>query len=151
MGFTTSKALCVAGMIALGAGCAPIERFHGFLPSEAEVARLQVGTSTKTEAIALFGPPIADRALNGDVIYYATSQFRTFGPFAPQIVDREVLAVSFDSNQVLTDVARYTLADGRVVRLDRRVTEDGIRDVTFLGQLLSSFGRLDAGTLLGEQ
>jgi len=34
--------------------------------------------------------------------------------------------------------------------LDRRVTEDGINDVTFLAQLLGSFGRIDAGQFLGE-
>jgi hypothetical protein len=41
------------------------------------------------------------------------------------------------------------LEDGRVVTLDRRVTDDGIADVGVLSQLLGSFGRIDAGALLG--
>ena len=84
-------------------------------------------------------------------MYYATSQFRLFGPFAPEEIDRQVLAIDFDSNDRLRNISRYTLEDGRVVVLDRRVTEDGINDVTFLSQLLGSFGRLDAGQLLGEE
>jgi len=153
MARTTNRlrnALCVVGLIALTSACGAIDRFHGFLPSEAEVASLQVGVTTKADAIAVFGPPLADRALENNTIYYASSHFRTLGPFAPQIVDRQVLAVAFDSNDVLRNISRYTLEDGRVVVLDRRVTEDGINDVSFLGQLFASFGRLDAGTLLGQ-
>jgi hypothetical protein len=61
-----------------------------------------------------------------------------------------VLAIDFDSNDRVSNISRYTLEDGRVVVLDRRVTEDGINDVTFLSQLLGSFGRLDAGQFLGD-
>lgn len=131
------------------AACSPIERYHGFVPPDAEVAALEIGVSTKEEVIALFGDPIADRALQNNTIYYAASKFEQFGPFAPQEVDRQVLAVAFDTNDRVRNVSRYTLEDGRVVVLDRRVTDDGIADVTFLGQLLGSLGRFDAGTLLG--
>jgi outer membrane protein assembly factor BamE (lipoprotein component of BamABCDE complex) len=130
-------------------GCAPIERYHGFVPPEAEIAALEIGVSTKEEVIALFGEPIADRALQNNTIYYAASKFEQFGPFTPQEVDRQVLAVSFDSADRVRNVSRYTLEDGRVVTLDRRVTDDGIADVSFLGQLLGSLGRFDAGTILG--
>ena len=51
----------------------------------------------------------------------------------------------------MRNIARYTMEDGQVVVLDRRVTEDGISDVSFLSQLFGSFGRMDAGTLLGER
>jgi outer membrane protein assembly factor BamE (lipoprotein component of BamABCDE complex) len=147
------KSIRMAGFVsvmAIAAACTPIERFYGFVPPAAEVASLQIGVTTKPDVIALFGAPRAERALANNVIYYASSKFETVGPFAPQEVDRQVLAVEFDANDRLRNVSRYTLEDGRVVILDRRVTEDGINDVTFLGQLLGSFGRIDAGTLLGE-
>lgn len=144
------RALCVGGFIAFTTACGPIDRFHGYLPSEAEIATTQIGVTTKAEAIATFGPPIADRSLETNTIYYASSQFRTLGPLAPQLVDRQILAVAFDSNDVLRNVSRFTQEDGRVIVLDRRVTEDGINDVTFLGQLFASFGNLDAGAFLGQ-
>jgi outer membrane protein assembly factor BamE (lipoprotein component of BamABCDE complex) len=153
MGFSSGKLrnqLAALGLVAFVAGCAPIDRFHGFIPPQEELATLQVGVTTKEQAITLFGSPIADRALQNNTIYYASSQIRIMGPFAPQIVDRQVLAIDFDANDVMRNVSTYTLQDGRVVVLDRRVTEDGINDVSFLGQLLGSFGRLDAGTILGD-
>uniref|UniRef100_UPI0035C81139 outer membrane protein assembly factor BamE n=1 Tax=Yoonia sp. TaxID=2212373 RepID=UPI0035C81139 len=94
------NALCVIGLLTVTAACGSIDRFTGYLPSEAEVESLQVGISTKEDAIAVFGPPLADRALENNTIYYAASQIRTLGPFAPRIVDRQVLAVAFDSDDV---------------------------------------------------
>lgn len=150
MGIKLGKSVLVVGFAAMVAGCSPITTYHGFIPPAEEVASLQVGVSTKDEVIALLGTPLSDRALLNNTVYYAASEFRTNGPFAPREVDREVLAVEFDASSRLRNISRYGLDDGRVVVLDRRVTEDGINDVGFLEQLLGSFGRIDAGTLLGE-
>ena len=136
--------------IAAVTACSPIETYHGFVPPEAEIASLQIGVTTKDEVIGLFGQPIADRALQNNAIYYAASKFEQFGPFEPNEVDRQVLSVEFDSADRVRNVSRYTLEDGRVITLDRRVTDDGIEDIGFLRQLLSSFGRVDAGTLFGD-
>lgn len=148
------KTVKVAGFVsalAVVTGCTQMDRFHGFIPPAEELETVDVGTTTKDEVISLFGPPISERALENNTIYYASSQFRYFGPFAPEEVDREVLAIDFDGSDRVRNISRYTLEDGRVVVLDRRVTEDGINDVTFLGQLLGAFGRVDAGQLLGEE
>ena len=144
------KSVLIVGFAALVSGCTQMDRFHGFIPPEPEIATLQVGVTSKDEVINLFGPPISERALENNTIYYGSSQFRYFGPFAPRIIDRQILAVAFDSNDRVRNIARYTMEDGRVVALDRRVTEDGINDVTFLSQLFASFGRLDAASILGE-
>lgn len=146
----TVRVTGLVAVLAIAAGCSQLDRYHGFIPPAEELATLDVGQTTKGEVITLFGPPISERALESNTIYYASSQFQYFGPFAPREVDRQVLAIDFDTNDRVRNVSRYTLEDGRVVVLDRRVTEDGINDVTFLSQLLGSFGRLDAGQLLGE-
>ncbi len=153
MSISSGKLRNTALMLGLVAvtGCTQMNRFHGFIPPAEEIATLQVGASSKADVIGLFGPPISERALENNTIYYATSQFRYFGPFAPKLVDREILAVDFDAGDVMRNITRYTMEDGRVVVLNRRVTEDGINDVTILSQLFASFGRLDAGTLLGQQ
>jgi outer membrane protein assembly factor BamE (lipoprotein component of BamABCDE complex) len=145
------KSVMIVGLAALVSGCAPIDRFHGFIPPEREIASLQVGVTSKEEVLTLFGSPISDRALEKNTIYYASSQFQIFGPLAPRLVDRQILAVDFDASDRVRNIVRYTMEDGRVVVLDRRVTEDGISDISFLSQLFGSFGRMDAATLLGER
>lgn len=137
-------------VLALPIACSPIERFHGFAPAPQDVAAVQVGSATRATVIESFGPPTSVGLLDNDDFYYVSSTFRYFGPLAPQETERQVMAISFDANGVVRNISRYGLQDGQVVVLERRVTEDGINDVTFLGQLLGSFGRVDAGTLLGE-
>ena len=146
-GLRTAVFLTVLG---LSAACTPMERFHGFAPTPEEMAAVQVGLSTRETVIERFGPPTSTGVLENDDFYYVSSTFRYFGPLAPKETERQVMAISFDANDVVRNISRYGLQDGQVVVLERRVTEDGINDVTFLGQLLGSFGRVDAGTLLGE-
>ncbi|MBQ2263395.1 MAG: outer membrane protein assembly factor BamE [Loktanella sp.] len=131
------------------AACSPINRFHGFTPDAREIAQVQVGQTTRSEVVTLFGPPTADGGLAADTIYYVSSQFVHTGLLAPREVDRTVLAVDFDGNDRVRAINRYGLEDGRVINLDRRVTDDGISNVGALAQLLGSFGRIDAGALLG--
>lgn len=145
------RALGLVVILAAAAGCTRMERFHGFAPSDADLAGVQVGQTTKDSVLASFGPPISDGTLENNAVYYISSKFTHFGAFPPEEVDRQVVAIRFDGNDVVRNVARYTLEDGQVVALDRRVTEDGINDVTVLTQLLRSFGRFNAGTLLGEE
>jgi outer membrane protein assembly factor BamE (lipoprotein component of BamABCDE complex) len=145
----TLRATGFALAVGAVAACTPMTRYHGFAPDARELAQVQVGQSTRSDVVTLFGPPTSDGGLRNDTIYYVASRFDRIGPFAPREVDRTVIAVSFDSNDRVRNVTRYTLDDGRIVTLDRRVTDDGIADVGVLAQLLGSFGRIDAGTLLG--
>ncbi|MEL6681276.1 MAG: outer membrane protein assembly factor BamE [Pseudomonadota bacterium] len=145
------RALGIVLVLSSAAACTRMERFHGFAPSDTDLATVQVGQTTKDAVLASFGPPISDGTLDNNALYYASSTFVHFGPFAPEETDRQVVAIRFDSNDVVQNVVRYTLEDGQVVALDRRVTDDGISDVTLLQQLMRSFGRFNAGQLLGEE
>ncbi|WP_106744126.1 outer membrane protein assembly factor BamE [Yoonia maritima] len=141
----------VALFLAGTSACTKIDKFHGFAPSNEALTEVAIGQTTKDEVIARFGPPMSEGALTTNAVYYASSQFVHYGAFAPKEVDRQVVAIRFDSNNVTRDVARYTLQDGKVVALDRRVTEDGINDVSVIGQLLGALGRVDAGAFLGDE
>lgn len=141
----------IAGIMLVAAACTPITTFNGFIPPQQELDALQVGVSGRDEVIALFGRPIAEGSLQNSTIYYAASTFEQVGPFAPREVDRQVLAVDFDASDRLRNITRYTLEDGRVVVLDRRVTDDRIADVGFLQQLLGALGRIDPAALISDQ
>ncbi|MEJ6402224.1 outer membrane protein assembly factor BamE [Yoonia sp. 2307UL14-13] len=147
---TWRRATALTLVLAMSAGCTPMNRFHGFTPTDAELASVQVGQSTRESVIESFGPPTTNAVFENDALFYVSSQFRHFGALAPEEVSREILAISFTPEGVVRNIERFTLEDGRVVSLDRRVTDDGINDVTVLSQLLGSLGRIDAGTLLGE-
>jgi outer membrane protein assembly factor BamE (lipoprotein component of BamABCDE complex) len=137
----------ITAMVAV-TGCSTMTRKHGFVPLPEDLAQMTVGVTTRDEIVALVGPPTTAGAINGQTLYYVQSERSRFGPFEPEIKNREVAAISFTQGGVLSNIERFGMEQGRVVVLSRRITDDGIADVTFVGQLLGAIGRIDAGQLI---
>ena len=146
---TTIRAIAFTAVL-VAAGCVAQIRSHGYAPTDAELQGIIVGADTKATVEDLVGRPSTSGVLGENAYFYLSSQVRHFGAFEPQIIDRQLVAISFDPNGVVTNIERFTLEDGRVVPLSRRVTESSVQNTAFLRQLLGNLGRFDAGTLLGE-
>lgn len=127
------------------AGCSAIYRNHGYIPPEDDLADIIVGIDTRDSVADSIGSPSSSGVLNDSGFYYVRSQVRSFGLLSPQVVEREVLAISFDGDGVVSNIERFGLEDGNVVTLERRVTESSVIDRTFLRQLLGSLGRFSPG------
>jgi outer membrane protein assembly factor BamE (lipoprotein component of BamABCDE complex) len=143
-----ARLLVVMGFVAVSA-CTPQYRNHGYLPTETDLATISVGVDTRDTVVAAIGAPTVDGVLNDSSMYYVESKFRHLGPLAPQEIERQVLAVSFNAAGVLTNIERFGLSDGRVITLSRRVTDDNVRDTTFIRQLLGNLGNFDPTALIG--
>lgn len=136
-------AVLIAALTALAvSACSPTFRNHGYIPPEEDLQELVVGIDTRASVEDVVGPPTAGGVLEGGNYFYVRSTVRTFGPRRPQVVDRQVLAISFDGNGVMSNIETFGLEDGRVVTLSRRVTDSGVTNVSFLRQLLGNIGRI---------
>jgi outer membrane protein assembly factor BamE (lipoprotein component of BamABCDE complex) len=130
------------------AGCTAQYRNHGYMPPQEDVESVIVGVDTRDSVAETLGTPTAGGVLNDGGYYYVRSQFKTVGPFRPQEVSRELLAVSFDGNGTVSNIERFGLDDGQVVRLSRRVTDNGLNDISFIRQLLGNLGNFNPGDFL---
>ena len=139
-----------AGLAGALAGCSAIYRNHGYVPSEEELAEVIPGVDTRDSVAETIGAPSSSGVLNNGGYYYVASQMRHYGARKPQVVSRELVAINFDSAGVVTGVEHYSLEDGRVVPLQRRVTSSSIEDKTFLRQLLGNLGRFNPASVVGE-
>ncbi len=145
-----TRVAIVAAALSLATACTPLYRNHGYAPSEMDLADVLVGIDTRDTVADVIGPPIAGGVLNAGGFYYVQSRFRTVGPFRPTEIEREVVAITFDAEGVVANIERFGLEAGRVVVLNRRVTDDNLRDTTFIRQLLGNIGNVNAGDFLGE-
>jgi outer membrane protein assembly factor BamE (lipoprotein component of BamABCDE complex) len=134
--------------IAFLGACTPIVRNHGYVPLEEDLALLTVGVDTRETVAATVGAPGASGVIDSGGYYYVRSRWETVAWRAPKEVERQLVAVSFDEDGVVENIERFGLEDGRVVPLSRRVTRTTIRNISFIRQLLGSFGRLTADQLL---
>jgi len=124
--------------------CAQVYRNHGYVPTEDELAAITVGVDTHDTVAGAIGRPSAAGLLNDEGWYYVQSRYRLRGPREPEEIDRQVVAISFDKDGVVSNVERFGLADGRVVALSRRVTDSSIRGASLISRLMRNFGRFRA-------
>ncbi|MBS9716350.1 outer membrane protein assembly factor BamE [Pseudohalocynthiibacter aestuariivivens] len=136
-------------LLALGA-CAATYRNHGYIPTDGELDLILVGVDTRETVASSVGRPTSTGVLADGGWYYAQSRWRHHLYKAPQEIERQLVAISFDGDGVVENIERFALEDGQVVTLSRRVTESNIRGVTFIGQILSNIGNFDAGQVIGE-
>lgn len=145
-----SRAILSGCVLLMSVGCTTLYRNHGYAPTDDQLAEVLVGVDTRGTVADIVGPPTAGGVANGGGFFYVQSRFRLLGPLEPKEIDREVVAITFDGDGIVENVERFGLENGNVVALSRRVTQDNIRDTTFIRQLFGSIGQFNAGDFLGE-
>lgn len=126
------------------AGCTARYRTHGYVPSEDELQQIVPGVDTRATVEDLVGVPSTSGRLNESGFYYIESDVRHFAWKQPEVVDREVLAITFDSTGVVENIERFGLEDGQVVPIARRITRSGDGDISFIRKLFGNIGGINA-------
>lgn len=143
------RGVILSGAMALSA-CVSLYRDHGYIPPQEQLEALRVGVDTRETVAEAVGTPGASGVLNQGGYYYISTRMRHYGASEPRPVSRELVAISFDPRGRVSNIERFGLQDGRVIELERRVTDNGLEDKTFLRQLLGNLGRIGPGTILGN-
>ncbi|MBA86058.1 outer membrane protein assembly factor BamE [Thalassobius sp. S69A] len=138
------KTTIAAGVLLIAAGCSTQYRNHGYVPLEEDLANIVVGVDTRDSVAESVGTPSTGGILDDSGYYYVYSRVRHFGMFEPKVIEREVLAITFDTRGVVANIERFGLEDGNVVPLSRRVTSSSVANKSFLRQLLGNLGRFTA-------
>lgn len=144
----TAKIGLSATILILAAACTEIVRTHGYTPSDPELSRIEVGETGREDVVDIAGIPAHIDQKYGESWFYISSRFQTSGANEPEEVDRRIVEVAFNDNGTVSNVATYSLEDGRVIPLTRRVTENNLGRVTILEQLGRAFGRIDPGAII---
>ncbi|WP_255564317.1 outer membrane protein assembly factor BamE [Mameliella sp. CS4] len=143
------KAVIAMLMVVGLSACAAQYRTHGYLPSEADLQQIVPGVDTKASVEDLIGVPNAAGVLNGSGYYYIETEVRHFAYQKPKVVERTIVAITFDEADVVSNITTYGLEDGRVVAINRRVTQTTDGDISFIRKLFGNIGGISASNLLG--
>ena len=146
----TSTLAVIVGCVALTAGCSPMVRNHGYTPQPVELADLRVGLDTRASVESKIGRPASTAIFTDDGWYYVSSRVEHLTYHAPEVVDRRVVALLFDQNNVLASVTEYGLEDGRIVDLETETTPTHGRQLTILEQAFGNIGVITTEGLTGE-
>ncbi|MCB1405883.1 MAG: outer membrane protein assembly factor BamE [Rhodobacteraceae bacterium] len=135
-------AMIVAGALA---ACSPIMRFHGYAPTDTDLAQIQIGQDTRETVAQKIGRPGIGGVMEGSGWFYVQSDWEHRNWRAPEEIDRQVVAISFDQRDRVSNVERFGLEDGEVVALSRRVTDTGPRP-SVLSQVWRVLGQFTASS-----
>lgn len=143
--------ILLASAMAVGlSACEPSIRTHGYAPAPETLGTIAVGEDTRGSVARKIGRPVTRGTFEDDDWYYVSSTLEHYMYYEPKVVDRRVVAVSFDENDVVTDVSTYGVEDGRVIDLATRTTPTHGRQLTILQQIFSNIGVLGAEDLLSD-
>ncbi len=134
------KYAVIGAVIVSLSACTTRYRNHGYVPTELELAEIKLGVDTRDTVRETIGPPSASGVLDDSGYIYVRSRVRHFGPRRPEVVDRQIVAIGFDSRGIARNIEHYALEDGRFVPLSRRITDNGVQTGGLLRQLATNLG-----------
>ena len=135
-----------ASLLALTA-CSATYQNHGYVPPEEDLQQLVVGVDTRATVDDVVGPPTTAGVLDSGDYFYVRTRMREFGMFRPEVVERQVLAISFDDSDTIANIERFGLEDGKAVPLSRRVTDSSVMDNGFFRQMLRNVSNINPGQI----
>jgi outer membrane protein assembly factor BamE (lipoprotein component of BamABCDE complex) len=110
---------------------------NGPVITENDLALVPVGSSRDQVLLAL-GSPSTTGTFDNEVFYYISQKRQRNLAFQKlTLVDQRVVAIYFDENEIVYQVADYGLQDGKVFDFISRTTPTGGKDQTFLGRIFA--------------
>ncbi len=127
--------IALAACLTLGA-CVGETINRGYVLTPETLEQIPVGSSREQVLLAL-GTPSTTGTLGGEVFYYISQKAnRPVAFMNPEITDQRVLAIYFDTDGRINEVAEYGMQDGKVFDFISRKTPTGGSDYGFIGQIL---------------
>lgn len=110
---------------------------------ETQMQLVPVGSS-KDQVLLALGTPSTTGTFDNEVYYYISQKrTRRYTYQKLKLVDQRVVAIYFDENNIVSQVADYRLQDGKVFDFISRTTPTGGRDITLLSRLFGGGGQKD--------
>jgi outer membrane protein assembly factor BamE (lipoprotein component of BamABCDE complex) len=110
---------------------------------ETQMQLVPVGSSRDQVLLAL-GTPSTTGTFDNEVFYYISQKrTRRYAYQKLKLIDQRVVAIYFDDQNVVSQVADYRLQDGKVFDFISRTTPTGGRDITLLSRLFGGGARKD--------
>ncbi|MBT05540.1 MAG: hypothetical protein CMM32_01270 [Rhodospirillaceae bacterium] len=134
-------ALSALSMLLFGSGCQPRITTHGFMPRTDLIERLQLGEQSKNEIAVLLGSPTIIGTFDQDIWYYVTQTTENKFFFKPEIIDQEILALTFNEAGVLVSLEEKSMLDAIRIEPNAQQTPTVGRKLSLLQQLFGNFGR----------
>lgn len=137
----------IFGLMAGLAACSGYKEVRGNFLTEAQLAGITVGQTSRQDVIRQLGPPSTEGTFDSQVWYYIGRQTKRVAFFKPDVTAQQVIAVYFDDAGLVEMVQKYDKDDSRNVDVVTRETPTSGHSIGFFEQILGNLGVLGGGGL----
>ncbi|MDG1707636.1 MAG: outer membrane protein assembly factor BamE [Emcibacteraceae bacterium] len=126
------------------AGCSSIKNSRGYVPDPELTSAIRVDVDTKTSVESMLGNPTMKPTFDDENWYYYSKQTEQWAFFKERVIEMDILAISFDEEDYVSDIRRYSVADNQLVNPMGKKTVTHGKDVNFFEELFGNVGRFGA-------
>lgn len=144
MKFRFSAAPLLALALGLGtAACSPIVHTRGHMVDPERLAQVQAGKSTADDVLQILGTPTSVGTFDTRSWYYIGQVTERTAFFEPEVVERRVVAIRFESNGVVKEIRDIDKSQGQELEVVERATPTAGHEMGLLEQLLGNVGKFN--------
>ena len=131
----------VAALAIILAACTPRLDTRGNLPDPDLLAEIKTGQHNREQVARILGSPSSIAIFGQETWLYVSKRTETLAFFAPEINERKVVILRFDSNGVVADISTLGSEHGQAIQpVDRKTPSSG-NEIGFIDQILGNMSR----------
>ncbi len=126
--------------------CSTMKETRGYIPDEKLVTAIRVEIDNKESVEGLLGNPTMKPTFDDSNWYYYSKKTERWAFFKEKVSHMDILAISFDDENYVSDIRHYTVADNKIIDPVSKKTITHGKDVNFLAELFGNIGRFGSAS-----
>lgn len=117
---------------------------HGYVFERSNFKFLKEGVTSKKEVLSIIGSPSIKQDINFDNSWiYFGQDIESFLFFKPKVIDRKIIIIDFDNENIIKDMRYVKLSDGKNFRPYNRYTSvKGHKEPGLIADLFGNIGQV---------
>lgn len=137
--------LPVAALLA-ASGCTPTVDTRGNMVSETKISRITPAVSSRADVESYWGPPTTVAPFDPNIWYYIGETTEQKGIFAPEVEKRQIVRVTFDQGDIVSQIAALDPKNGQEIAFIDRKTPTAGKEFTMFQQFIGNLGKFNSAT-----
>jgi outer membrane protein assembly factor BamE (lipoprotein component of BamABCDE complex) len=139
----TTKIMILSIIFAAISGCVKNVQVIGYSPEREKFDKLEAGKTNKDSVKAELGSPSAVSTYGIETWYYISTVQESVAFLKPEVTAQKVVAIEFDSDQIVQSVRRFDESDAQEIKISKEVTTSKGHDDGVIRQILGNVGRFN--------
>jgi outer membrane protein assembly factor BamE (lipoprotein component of BamABCDE complex) len=124
--------------------CGNDVQLRGNTPDPEDIAGIKPGQHSRQDIVDLLGSPSAVSTFEDRKWYYIGQKTQEIAFLKPEVLDRNVLVITFDETGLVEGTRSYDMADAQEINPVSRTTPTEGRDLTLVQQLFGNIGQFSS-------